>query len=107
MSRSYKSRKPKGYKKPIPKSSKLLLLRNPYATYVWVFENNKIENNLGEIINHIYDQIDSDCSLFPDGKDIFTLTSSKNFTVKIIAKKGNNKLINLAVQKLGKYLYIE
>lgn len=115
MSRSHKWRKPKGWKRPIPKAAQGFLLREPYITYVWSFnKTSKLEDYIELYVNNIHNKIrdEEDMIIYKKlGDNIFDADYIRmdslpgKIIVELRAKKGKNKYLDLAKEKFGDFTY--
>lgn len=115
MSRSHKWRKPKGWKRPIPKAAQGFLLREPYITYVWSFnKTSKLEDYIELYANIIASKIEDEENKFIykklgdnilDADYIRVDSLPGKIIVELRAKKGKNKYLDLAKEKFGDFTY--
>lgn len=115
MSRSHKWRKPKGWKRPIPKAAQGFLLRDPYITYVWSFDKtSKLEDYIDLHVYSIHSKIRDEENKFIYKKlgdnildaDYIRMDSLPGkIIVELRAKKGKNKYLDLAKEKFGDFTY--
>lgn len=113
MSRSFKSRKPKNFKKPMPKASSRNLLKGRYVVYSWIFKDltRSQKNHIDMIRYKMYHMIEkenegahnkNDLSFCPEAMYI-GVEEDKDIRLYLEAKIGKNKYLDMLTKQFGHF----